>query len=49
MACKQTSSKVASQASKVLSDSKSSKTEKAVAGSALGQKECGSKKSCAKK
>ncbi len=49
MACKKTSSEVASKASKALNDPKSSKTEKAVAGSALGQKECGTKKPCAKK
>ena len=37
--CKTTSAKVASKAAKVLADPKSSKTDKAIAGSALAQKE----------
>lgn len=37
--CKTTSDKVAKQAAKVLSDPKSTPTDKQIAGSALGQKE----------
>lgn len=37
--CKTTSAKVASKAAQVLSDKRSSKTDKTIAGSALGQKE----------
>jgi hypothetical protein len=41
---KETSSKVASQAAKILSNPKSTKAEKAVAGSALAQKGSSNKK-----
>jgi hypothetical protein len=42
--CKTTSEKVASKAAKVLNDPKSSKTDKAIAGSALSQKKPEKKK-----
>lgn len=42
--CKTTGDKVASKAGKVLNDPKSSKTDKAIAGSALSQKKPAKKK-----
>ena len=39
MACKKTSSSVASKASKLLKDGRTSKTTKSVAGSALSQRQ----------
>lgn len=39
MACKKTSKNVASKASKLLKDSRTSKTTKSVAGSALSQRQ----------